>query len=234
MWPTSHKNEFVSFIFYPQSLTCAWIRLSPKNKRAPLQMCAYTQFPLTELPLENGILYNPTILKKLMTTFLKTHKQQNASISFCLSDPTITQHYATLPTANPTKENFAPNVTHAHVWNYHFMYQHDGNSTFYTYAVPRLLILQHQLLAIGAQLDLIRITTTESALFYVYKYIYSTAFRRTQLALDMIKHKNKLERLITPDMIQRVIQLPAGYISQQELIPIATSCGLFMLDKEQL
>lgn len=170
----------------------------------------------------------------MITTFLNTHNQQNAFISFCLSDPAVTQRYVTLPKNKPKRSDFTTHDPNTYAWNYQRIYQYDGQSTFYLYSLPKTLILQHQLLAIGLRLNLTRITTTESALFYLYKYIHNSAFRQAQLAVDMIKHHNKLDLLVSLDNIRRVIQLPTGFTIEQELLPIATACGLFIIEKEPL
>lgn len=226
-------HDLISFSFSPQSLVCAWLQKTKTASTALLQLRAYKHIPLTNSELENITLFNPTRIKHTITDFLTTHKKKNASISFCLNGPGVTQQYISLPKTHPTDTDLGITPSSARVSHYKRMYYYDGQSLFYVYTLERALILQYQLLAIAAELNLLTITTAQSALFNFYRYTHGSAFRQTQLALDMARCHNRLERLISTDTVRRVINLPPGF-PLQEFIHLATACGLFIAEEHHL
>jgi hypothetical protein len=110
------------------------------------------------------------------------------------------------------------------------MYPNDhGQFIFYLYSVPRALLLQYKLLAIAAHLNLITITTKRMALLNAYKHIFGAAFRRSQFGIDMIKHHNKIEELISTPILQRIVTIPPTISATDECVHLATAYGLFTL-----
>jgi hypothetical protein len=93
--------------------------------------------------------------------------------------------------------------------------------------VPRSLILQYQLLAIAAQCNLIAITIKSMALLTTYQHIFGTAFRRSQLAVDMMRHNNNIDELVSADILKRMVQMPTTIVLRDECSYIAAACGLF-------
>lgn len=190
----------------------------------------YEQHSLSHLEIINSLVYNPTRVRMLITHFLAQHKKHNAYVSFCLSGPHIAQYYVTLPTAHPKSTDFGIAQSNAFEWGYRFMYHNDeGLAVFYVYKIPRALLLQYQLIAIAAHLNLIAITTDHMALYATYKTLFGKTFRQTQYALDMMKHKNCPDKLITLDALKRIITLPAHHNALTALPSFATTYGLYAL-----
>ena len=106
----------------------------------------------------------------------------------------------------------------------------DGQFVFYVYSVPRSLVLQYQLLAIAAQCNLITMTTQTMALLSAYKNIFGTAFRRSQLAVDMMRCNNTIDDLIGIDTVNRMIS-GAGHIVGDERLSVAAAAGLFCSER---
>ncbi len=230
MWPIpSLEHEVVSISFSPENMTCCWIqKTNMAIARAPLLMKAYKRYSLHNLELHKLIPFNPTRIKKYISSFLYEHNLQNAFITFCLDG--IAEKCVVLPTSTPHRADFDIKNVSSMQWEYRYLYpNHDGQHVFYVYAVPRSLILQYKLLAIAAQCNLVTMTTQTVALLDAYKHIFGTAFRKSQLAVDMMRHDNVIADLISVDAIRRMIVVPSHINLNEEKNFIATACGLFDL-----
>jgi hypothetical protein len=228
MWPMpALAHKFVSIIFIPDVVICYWLEKTEKNKQ--LVVRAYKQYPLGNLELTNLILFNPTVIKKHITSFLSEHNLQDAFVAFALHGPAVHEEFVTLPTSTPHRNDFTiPNSSHL-LWEYRYVYpSDDGQFVFYVYSVPRFVVLQYELLAVAAQCNLITMTTQTMALLSAYEHMFGSAFRRSQLAIDMMQCNNNIGDLITADAVKcMVIGLPAEASAKEG----ATAVGLFCSEK---
>lgn len=227
----SLKRELVTIFFHPNAIVCSWVQ---KNKTAknPLVLRAYKRYPLDNYELHNLIPFNVTFLKKQITSFLKKYDLSDAFIVFCL-DAAAVEEYVTMPTSTPHRSDFI--IAHAPqlCLQYRYLYSNhdDGQSIFYVYAMPRSLILQYQLLAIASRCNVITITTKVAAYYEAYKYIFGAAFRKSQLAVDMMRFNNSIENLISVDALRRMILIDSEIDVKAEKPFIAAACGLFCSEK---
>jgi len=229
MWPIpSLENELITISFSPNNLVLSYIQKT-NSAPTPYLLRAYKNVALHDLELENLILYNPSKIKEIISEFLTTHQKQNSFVAFSLQGPAITERLISSPTSTLNEARFNVQNTGFIERGYHYMYPHDnGTFVFYTYAVPRSLLLQYQLLAIAAHLNLTTITTQRMALLNIYKYIFGPAFRCTQLAIDMHLHNNMIEQLITKEGLRRIIKMEPSIKTNDEFLHLATACGLFI------
>jgi len=233
MWPIPVlEHELVSISFFPDALVCSWIQKT-KTGTAPLVLRAYQHYPLTNLELENLIPFNPTVIKKCIISFLREHGLQNAFVTFCLcNDSGVMEKFVAMPISTPHRSDFGIAQSSNMLWEYRYLYPNDhGQYVFYVYSIPRSLILQYQLLAVAAQCNLITITTQTMALLDAYKTIFGVAFRRSQLAVDMMRYDNNVEQLISVDALRRMMSIPAGINTIDERLPIAAACGLMCVER---
>jgi hypothetical protein len=232
MWPIPPiEHEIVSISFSPDALVCSWIQKA-KNGTAPLVLRAYKRYQLTNLELEKLILFNPTDIKKYITSFLQEHNIRNAFITFCFDGPGVTEKYVAMPTSTPHRTDFGIPQSSTILWEYRYVYGDDhGRYIFYVYIVPRSLLLQYQLLAIAVQCNVITITTKTMALLDAYKNIFGVAFRRSQLAVDMMHSGNNIDDLISVDAVRRMVSVPVTINVMDESLSIAAACGLFCGEK---
>ncbi len=209
MWPIfACADKFVTISFTPDSLVCCWIDKTDRGT-APLLVHAYKSYPLNNLELEQLILYNPTVIKKYITSFLQEHNLSDAFIAFALQGPAVKEQFVAMPTSTPHRTDF--NVANARnmLWEYRYLYSYDGQFIFYVYSVPRSVVLQYKLLAIAAQCNLITMTTQTMALLSAYQHLFGSAFRRSQLAVDMMRCNNKIGDIITMDAVRRMVNMSA-------------------------
>jgi hypothetical protein len=243
MWPIPNlDHDLCTVSFSPDSVTCSWIQKTSnglacpskleKRSRAPLTVRAYKRYQLDNLELQNLILFNPTTIKKYITSFLAEHNKTDAFIAFSLDGPAITEHYVALPTSTPHRADFGIVNSSSVLWDYRYLYPNDhGQFVFYVYTVPRSLILQYQLLAVAAQCNLIAMTTKSMALLTTYQHVFGSAFRRSQLAVDMMRHNNNIDQLVSVDILKRMVQVPTTIRLQDECSYIAAACGLFFEER---
>ncbi len=228
MWPIPTLcNEIVTISFSPSNLVLSWIY--QEKHGTPAIVKAYQRTPLEHHELEKLILFNPTQIKQLITTFLSRYHLSNAFIACSFSGPSIMQDFVSFSTSTPTKEQF--NIQHSSnmLWHYQYVYHNEnGQFIFYVYKVAQSVLLQYKLLAIATKTNVVTFTTETIALLHCYKHILGTNFRQSQLALDMIQHNNNAHAIIPTDVLRTKITVPPGISLEQELPHIAISYGLFI------
>jgi len=232
MWPIPIiQDELVLISFSVDSIACSWIQ--QKTKGSPLLLlCAYERYQLTNLELANLTLFNPTIVRNHISVFLEKYDKKDAFIAFCLDGPGVIERFVALPTSAPARSDFEIAYSSSTIWDYYYMYHNDrGQFVFYLSIMARSLLLQYQLLAVSAQCNIIAITTKTMALFSAYKNIFGIAFRRTQLAIDMMRCNNQIEKLISAEILKRMIIVPTDVVLRDELPYIAMACGLFCAER---
>lgn len=240
MWPIpALVHKFVAISFTPDVLTCCWLE-KVQNGTAPLAVRAYKSYPLNNLELEHLILYNPTLIKKYITSFLQEHDLTDAFVAFTLQGAAVTEQFVAMPTSTPHRTDF--NVANARnmLWEYRYIYpNHDGQFVFYVYSVPRSVVLQYKLLAIAAQCNLITMTTQTMALLSAYQHLFGSAFRRSQLAVDMMRCNNNISEIITMDAVRRMVNigtlgladLPDVALAKSGRLHCASAAGLFCSER---
>ena len=221
--------KLVSIDFSPEAVVCSWISHATKDRPV---LRAYKRFELNNLELEKLIIFNPTIIKKYMCSFLEEHNLSNAFIAFILHGPMITEQFVAMPTSTPHYTDFGiAQKTRNVLWEYRYLYPNDhGQFVFYVYSVPRSLVLQYQLLAVAARCNLITMTTRTMMLLSAYKNIFGVAFRRSQLAVDMMRCNNNIADLITVDTLNRIMNC-AGFCNSSERLYCAAASGLFYSER---
>jgi hypothetical protein len=232
MWPIpALAHKFVSVFFTSDFLVCCSI-IKTKNGTAPFVLDAYKSYPLDHGELHNLTLFNPTIIKQYITSFLTEHHLQDAFVAFVLHGEAVQEQFVTMPTATPHRTDFAISHSTHMMWEYRYMYpNHDGQFVFYLYSLPRSILLQYQLLAISAQCNLITITTQTMGLLSAYQHIFGSAFRRSQLAIDMMRHNNNIGDLITADTARRMIDTSAVKLSKDDCLQCVAAAGLFCSER---
>ncbi len=239
MWPfPAIAHKFVAIIFTEESLSCYWLDSSARPECSEgvyrrVTLRAYKNYPLNNLELTNLTLFNPTVIKQYIISFLCEHKLQDAFVAFTLHGPAVHEQFVTLPTSTPqhTDFNSARNTRNV-VCDYRYLYpNHNGQFVFYVYSVPRSVVLQYELLAIAAQCNVITITTQTMALLSVYQHMFGSAFRRTQLAVDMIRCNNNISDLITVDALKRVVDISAVKLSKDDYLQCIAAAGLFWSER---
>jgi len=228
MWPIpTLEHDLITISFLPHNLVLCWMTGNTKHNNK-LTVNAYERHELNNLELAHLVIFNPTRVKQIIHKFLSTHKKENAFITVSLNGLGVSEQFITMPTSTPKTSEFKIEHSSNLLWGYRFMYQNDnGEFVFYLYKIPRSLLLQYELLAIASKLNLINITTQNMALLNTYKTIFGSAFRHSQLAIDMMRHNNSIESLISTDILKKIISTSSTINLAHELPYLATVCGLF-------
>lgn len=230
MWPIpTLDHKLVSIDFSPEALVCSWIEMVGADKQLVLR--AYKRFPLDNLELEKLILFNPTLIKQYIYSFLEEYKLSDAFVAFIFHGPAVGEQFVAMPTSTPHYIDFGFVNTRNVLCEYRYLYPNDhGQFVFYVYSVPRSIILQYQLLSIAARCNLIAMTTRTMMLLSAYKNIFGIAFRRSQLAVDMMRCDNNIADLISIDTLNRMLKC-ADVCSASERLYCAAATGLFYSER---
>src|SRR5882762_8587943 len=106
MWPMpAITHKFVAIIFAEDVLSCYWIE-KLGNSTAPLTVRAYKQYPLNNLELTHLTLFNSTIIKQYITSFLSEHDLSDAFVAFALHGSAVHEKFVTMPTSTPHRTDF--------------------------------------------------------------------------------------------------------------------------------
>ncbi|HEX4068691.1 MAG TPA: hypothetical protein VHX42_01210 [Candidatus Babeliales bacterium] len=237
MWPMpTLAHKFVAIFFTPDLLTCVWIDSSarpecPAGVYRRVAVRAFKSYPLHNGELENLTLFNPTIIKKYIISFLCEHNLQDAFVAFVLHGSAVQEQFVAMPSSTPHRADFMISNSAHVMWEYRYVYQNDhGQFVFYVYSVPRSVLLQYKLLAIAAQCNLITMTTQTMALLSAYQHMFGSAFRRSQLAVDMMRCNNNISDLITVDAVRRMVNMDGlnlHALSAELLTKVGGAAGLF-------
>ena len=235
MWGLpQYDNQLVTITFQPQVMICSLITSSKHS--APLALQAYKKFTFQELELESLIVFNATKIKQYINDFLGSCNARNAFVACSLRGPTLFERFVPTTKADPTLEDFTvPDHSHM-LWDYRFAYPADnGLWVFYVMGMPRTLLLQYQLLGINAQLNLLTITSERMALLKLYEYQHGNAFRRSQLAIDMLRHHNMVEYLFDGDALSRMLYIPSNLAHHRidDAEHLLSACGLFVSNTKE-
>lgn len=229
MWRfTRVSNERITFVINTDQLSCAWITRS--NKQTPLILRAYKKFPLTNFEITPTSIASPYAIASHIKQFLKNYNMLDAEVTLSIAQSHNTQHIATLSHANPQLNEFLIQGQKHALWDYQYLYPTETNQhVFYVCSINQSLLLQYKLIAIQTNINLVAITTQYAALLTLYSYMYGAAFRRSQLALDMVKYNNKIEHLFNLEMVKRIITYSDHHTDDlRDTLNILTSCGLYI------
>jgi len=226
MWPVpSLSDNIVTIDNRAHNLVLSW--LSPSGSSITLK--AYQRTTTTQIH-PSATVFNTTQLKTTIARFLQEYNLGDASIIMCLSGQGVSESLIKLATASPTPADMLTPALRKMVWDYQYIYPADHAAyVFYVAGIIRPIILQYQLLAINLSLNLRALTTPFMASLFLYKNLYGSAFRHTQLAHDMHQTNNQLLSLFSTDVLRRSITIPAEHTLnlEEEKFWLLTSLGLY-------
>lgn len=162
--------------------------------------------------------------------FISKHQLSHSFLSISLASPLIYETIIRLNSATPARQEIATDHLKKMLWDYRYLHTLDnGQSLFYVCGINRATVFAQQLLAHNAQLILTTVTSEYMALIHAYSRMFGSAFRRSQLAMDLIKHDYKIEKSICSDSVARLLMIdPALAITiEEQKIPLLSSIGLF-------
>jgi len=234
MWPIHPiRNEHIALTLSPSALVCSW--WGDIHAQQP-ELKAYQRIPLAHGEYSNGLIYNPTKLKHHIDTFLHTNKLHNSFVHVAFNSPQCIEKIITLPHSSPTTHDFQLPELKKCAWNYQYLYPTENQFAFYVCGLPRELLAQYKLLALSTPLNMIMLTTGHIALFTVYKQLFTSSFRQSQLANDMIKHNHSLHSYFSPEMMHRMTNINRNVVinMKQEFPYVAQSLGLILAQGSSL
>ena len=230
MWPlTKLSDELVTITINPSEISLGLIKPT-KKASAPLELQSLRTIANKQITIDS-VLYNPTALKNQITAFINSYNLNNAFVALCLTGAGVYERLVVLPKSNPQPSDFAHLKLGKLSFDYTYLYPTDtGQFVFYVAGMSRELLFQYQLLILQTSLHLVSITTNAHVLFTLYRSLYGTAFRQTQLAADMERSQCRLDLLFTPDMLHRLVNVRMGYAPEQFNHLLALT-GLYIAEK---
>ncbi len=231
MWKrVRNRDRCVTIFFCPQSVICMSFEVS-QSCTTPFLLSAYERFDLFHLELESLTLFNPTRIARYVQQFLKKYAIRDPFVIYALEGPLLFETYVELPDRVPNRSDFNIRELKGLSWEYRYIYPTEhGQSVFYVAGIAPALIAQYQIFTVIAGLNVVAMIPASMALLHVYRYQHGTAFRRTQLAIDMLQHHNITDYFCTQDTFSRLVTVAQGVVIDRvrDIRPILVACGAFM------
>ena len=215
------SKHIVGIAITPRTITCSWI--SPTGrKETPYELKGY-KYLLFELQQNCSlVLFNPSRLHSLISSFLTKHNLSNASIVTALSGNGLVEKQIML--LRPTAELQSLEESEKINWHYYCLQNNPGPTAapWYCCGIPPEILLQYQLLAIRCRLNLIQITTPTMALLKAYSFLKKKQGTQEQNASD------KGHSIVDYVQLNGHVKIR----SAQEHATIVEGLGLFLLGKQ--
>jgi hypothetical protein len=226
MWPLPrNRNEHVAICIDASSIACAWITHSKKH---PFILNAYKRAPLessSQIHIIDHLSY-----------FIRTHKLTHACASLSIASPLLYEQFVRLSKATATVNDFDLQSLKKMMWDYRYLHMlDDGDHLFYVCGISRPKLFAQQLLAYKTGLHLLRVTSNYTAMIQAYRALNGAAFRKSQLALDMIQSNYRIYERISNDSICRLLHISGSLTLDfiNEKIPLLTLIGLCYQERER-
>lgn len=226
------QDEFVTIIFWQKHLTFCWIQQLERS--SSLYLKAYYHVELTHSELDQLIIYNPTAIDQHIEHFFNTHNIYNPYVLFGIYGSQCIEKLVPSHTATPRVDQVTIPQSSDWQWDYHYLYPMEhGQYMFYASGIPKTVLFGFQLIALRNKLNVLKISPRTISLYQLYKYLYGSGYRNSQLGVHMQLHNNSIERFFTPDIIARIVHIPSSHgISAKSALPIlAHACGLFVSER---
>jgi len=220
VWPIPRiANELIACVFTPRYLSISYLSPSPSG----IYLKGYRRIPLVHAELEHSIICNSTFIRKHILAFIEHHKAYYATARFALCGPVVHEKITNKKTS----------IAGAHYSSY--LYRLNAKEFHYIVSINRAIIMQYQLLAMGAGLYLDVITTPFIAHLKLYHTLHKSSFAHTKLAHDLRLHHHRIESIFDDDTVRRSLQIPKNstLTIANERFFLLSSLGLFYLRRQQ-
>lgn len=195
-------DDLLTVVITPDALICTVIGSSKTG--------GFVIKSQASMAVENNI-YNGTPLKKMpLITFLRdyiaTYKLEKNQLALCLANGALEEEFVRMPTMQA-------DATCLHKSKKSYAYQYiapdqEGNFIFCCSSIRAELLFSYQLLCAQLPTPLVRISSPISTSLAVYHRAYGTAYRQTQLALDLQHCNYSIERLLDNETLHRLVGSP--------------------------
>lgn len=213
--------EYITIVTNLRESTCGILR-QEKNERPTL--IAYEHIPAT-----HG--FAGTSLHQL-TDWIKTHARPHSFALCALQSPSVHESFIRHPHATISDAECTIPALRKMVWDYRYLHAlEDHYHLFYRCGIPSWTLFETELLCAHAGTPSRAITSAYMALLQAYKALYGKAFRRSQLAQDMMRSNYQLEARITPSNISRLVHI-APRLSldvEREKMSVLSMIGLWYM-----
>lgn len=207
MWPLiAHSRQLVAMTLNPHMLALSWFSQETVQKQPRLQLNAFTLNMFENLEFVDGLIFNPTAINEHLKKFIQTNKLSSPAIACSLAGPGIQEKIVMLPTAQPSEKNFTHTFENVNMWDYMYLYPHDGKFSYYVCGITRKQLAQHTAFAASYGYNISILTTASAALLGLYKHIHGPAFRYSQLAHDLAAGNNTIEHLNSVQLVRSTIK----------------------------
>jgi hypothetical protein len=224
MWQMPQKpiNQIVITIEHG-NLSCAWIHYISNTIPA---LKSHTTGPLDTLCY--------TSLVGLIQKFVTQHSLKNCFVTFALGSPFIYEEFIRLPAKHPTIEDFKSLHLQKKIVDYRYVHTFDdGDSLFYLCAIAPNQLFLLELVCKKVGIHLLHATSSYMALVSAYKKIFGSAYRQTQLALDLIRTNYHIDTILVKENLSQLLKTTSCTPSpEKKLLAVVIGTHFQQFEKE--
>lgn len=202
MWPLPPiNNKHVHILLHPDHVSCYWIT---KNKNREACIEAFQQY---DIPfLSDDIIYNPTFLQQIITTFIKEHNLQYAYCHYVLHKPFIHEQLVS-HTNSYAKLKDLTNQHNAHItYDYSYIGPYEDRFLFYLCSISQPLLLQLKMLHMRMPLYLQTVYSSLTTQCNLYTHVHRSRYNQTQLIQAIDQEEISIKDLFSLELLQKYIQ----------------------------
>lgn len=225
MWPLMPlNNKHIVLVMQANTIICGIIE---RSKKQQLRLEAYERI---EYPCATAYLK-----ASFLRPFISTHKLSYCFASIALEEPFIIEHLTPMIKASPSRHEFSSPALKKLLWDYRYLHAtDDGTHLFYVCGIKPDLFFTLRLLTYQLNLNLITVTSSYMTRIHAYQSLFGSAFRLSQLGVDLQKTNYALDKSISSDSLTRLLYIsPLLNLNHvQEKASLLSMIGLTALYKD--
>ncbi|RTL06843.1 hypothetical protein EKK58_03975 [Candidatus Dependentiae bacterium] len=198
------NNIVLAIVVYDNSLCFIF---GKKKYKKPYQIINYTTFCSAAYQVHDGILFNYSLIKNELLTYIKTHKLYPSFITIIVDNKQLSQNF--IVASQPIRymsdriDDFNYKIQPIHT---HYIGPCDEiDHLLCRCTMTNYALLQYQLLIMPLHIPILNIGCPMHSLLYAYQGYKGTTFRLSELVQDIIKHDTNMDTFFTNDMLHRLI-----------------------------
>lgn len=208
-------SDIMAIACNPEYIACGLVGVDHNNSQFSIK--AFKHVPFNGMELAQQIIFNPTRISKILSSFFEAQKICNISVRISLHGPSIVEHFITIADKDFSPEHLNNPQLKNLVWESTLIETHNNQSTYYVSGISRHLLFQYKLLAIEHKLNIECISTRTLALLSMR---YATRKNRSQ---DLLFHNFNMQELVNQESLYQLIP---GQTKEQNPLIVAELVGL--------
>lgn len=231
-WRKKSPSNFVVIVVESNGITgMRFINQAVSSARASLKLDAQWHHVVEGVGFSTSLLDKPSALTAVGSMIKASGVDvKNTCISVVMHTHHLHEKWYLLDHASPKKEDFSFTSRGQSTWSFQYLYPigHQQHA-FYVCEVEQAVAFQYASSLMKVGIVPVLMTSRALALMHAYHFYQGAAFRRTQFALDMAACEYQIDRLVSLEMVHRLVSIdPMMQGVQDHSSALAVSVGVVL------